>query len=347
MRIIVAASPGETRAVAIDAEGRAVDFALFRPSAPDGIGDLYRGRVTAIAPALGGAFVSLGEGADSFLPDTEGAAGVAEGALVPVRVTRAAQSAKGPRLSARLDEIVPPGPVGLVRRGPDPIRRLAALIPNAPIERAGLAFDPALEAELAALAEPVVALPGGAILRIHPTPALVAIDLDAGAAASARGPARATHRALNRAAIPEIARQIRLRNLSGAILVDLAGLSPRERRPLADAFRAALAPDPLAPRFLGLTALGFAEIVRPRVAPPLHELLLTPHAAGLAALRALASETLAAPAGAWALRAAPAVVSALEQDPAALAELARLTGRPLILRSDPALARARWSLDPL
>ena len=46
-----------------------VDVALFRPAAPDGIGDLFRGRVTAIAPALGGAFVSLGDGPDGFLPD--------------------------------------------------------------------------------------------------------------------------------------------------------------------------------------------------------------------------------------------------------------------------------------
>ncbi len=366
-RILVSAGPGEERAAALGEDGRLIDFALWRPGAPDGIGDIHRGRVARRAPALGGAFVALGDGPDGFLPDTAGAAGLAEGALLVVQVVRAPQGGKGPRLSARVGEQArfAAGPAGLARRGPDPVLRLAKLWPDSPIEvegagtlarlaaalpgrvRAGGGFDAALEAELAGLADPMIRLAGGAALHIHPTPALVAIDLDAGAAAGGREPARATHQALNHAAIPEIARQIRLRNLSGAILVDLAGLTPRQRRQLADAFTAALAPDPLAPRFLGFTALGLAEIVRPRIAPPLHELLDGAHAAGLAALRAVAAEDRAAPSGAWALRAAPAVVSALEHDPVALGELARLTGRALMLRSDLMLAPAQWVLERL
>jgi Ribonuclease E/G family len=366
-RILVSASPGEERAAALDEDGRLVDLALWRPGAPDGIGDIYRARVAKRAQALGGAFVALGDAPDGFLPDTAGAAGLAEGALLAVRVVRAPQGGKGPRLSARLDEgeRFAAGPVGLVRRGPDPVLRLAKLWPDAPIEvagagalarlaaalpgraRAGGGFDEALEAEVAGLADPAVGLAGGAALHIDPTPALVAIDLDIGGAAGGRLPARAAHQAFNLAAIPEIARQIRLRNLSGAILVDLAGLTPRQRRRLADAFTSALASDPLAPRFLGFTALGLAEILRPRVAPPLHELLDGAHAAGLAALRAAAAEDRATPAGSWALRAAPAVVSALQHDPVALGEFARRTGRTLMLRSDPTLAPAGWALERL
>ena len=51
-----------------------------------------------------------------FLPDSEGAAGVTEGWLCGVRVTRAAQGGKGPRLtarqtrSARTDPCRPGGP---------------------------------------------------------------------------------------------------------------------------------------------------------------------------------------------------------------------------------------------
>ena len=353
--------------MALGEDGRLVDFALWRPGAPDGIGDIYRARVTRRAPALGGAFVALGDGPDGFLPDTAGAAGLAEGALLVVQVVRAPQGGKGPRLSARLDraERFCTGPLGLVLRGPDPVLRLAKLWPDAPVEvdgagalarlaaalpgraAAGDGFGAALEAELADLADPVVGLAGGPVLHIHQTPALVAIDLDAGGAAADRDHARAAHQVLNLAAIPEIARQIRLRNLSGAILVDLAGLTPRQRQRLADAFKAALAPDPLAPRFLGFTTLGLAEILRPRVAPPLHELLCGAHAAGLAALRAAAAEARVAPAASWALRAAPAVVAALEHDPVALGELARRTGRTLMLRSDPALAPTRWALERL
>ena len=98
------------------------------------------------------------------------------------------------------------------------------------------------------------------------------------------------HEALNRAVLPALAEQIRLRNLSGGIVVDVAGLSPRKRAGLAPDFAAALANDPLQPKFLGFTALGLAEIVRSRVHPPLHELLSGPLAVGLAALRAVMAE---------------------------------------------------------
>ena len=106
---------------------------------------------------------------------------------------------------------------------------------------------------------------------------------------------------------------------------------------LAPEFARALQDDPLAPRFLGFSALGLAEILRPRVHPPLHELLSGPHAAGLRALRRIAAEAAARPAAGFALRAAPDVVAALQADAEALADLARRTGRPLMLRSDPAL----------
>ena len=70
-----------------------------------------------------------------------------------------------------------------------------------------------------------------------------------------------------------------------------------------------------------------------------------PHAAGLAALRDLAAAGAADPSRMPALRAAPAVVSALQQDRAAMADLARRTGRTLILRSDPSLAGNLWTLE--
>ena len=105
------------------------------------------------------------------------------------------------------------------------------------------------------------------------------------AATAAREGKAVAQLAVNRAVVPALARQIRLRNLSGAILVDFAGLPSRRRPALGTGLAAALAEDPLRPRLLGFTALGLAEIVRPRVHPPLHELLAGPHAAGLAALR--------------------------------------------------------------
>jgi Rne/Rng family ribonuclease len=182
-------------------------------------------------------------------------------------------------------------------------------------------------------------------MTVHPTPALTAIDVDLAAATEGRGSKTRQHEAANRAAIPEIARQIRLRNLAGPILVDLAGLSARRRAALGEAFAAALAPDPLRPRFLGFSALGLAEILRPRVHPPLHEVLAGAHAAGLAALRRLAAEIAAAPSRPPILAAAPAAVAALQADSFALADLARRAGRPLILRPDPSLAPLGWRIE--
>ncbi|MDR3533630.1 MAG: ribonuclease E/G [Rhodopila sp.] len=358
--IRVATSPGEAQ-IAVVEDNRLIDYTLWRPGAPDGVGDLHRGRVIALVPAMAGAFVALAD-AEGFLPDSEGAKGLTVGTILAVRITRAAQGTKGPRLTARLDEPASSGPPALLRRGPDPVTRLAARFPGAPIlvDDAGVAaglrlgdrvsvvpsvLDEDIAEAIDALSRPVVELPGGASLSIWPTPALVAIDVDAGGTLSGSGGARQRHEALNRAILPALAEQIRLRNLSGGIVVDLAGLSPRKRAGLAPDLMAALARDPLHPKFLGFTALGLAEIVRSRVHPPLHELLSGPLAAGLAALRAVMGEYSRDLRAMPAVRAHPAVVSALQADSAALPDLVRRTGRMITVRSDPSLPATAWVLE--
>lgn len=356
----VATSPGEARIAVVD-DNRLLDFELWRPGAPDGVGDVHRGRVIALVPAMAGAFIALAN-AEGFLPDSEGARGLTAGTILTVRITRAAQGNKGPRLTARVDAPAGAGPVGLVRRGPDPIARLAARYKQAPIlvDDAGVAAGLGLGARVSvsqsvfnedvaeaidALSRPTVELPGGASLSIWPTPALITIDVDAGGALAGTGGARSRHEALNRALLPALAEQIRLRNLGGGIVVDLAGLSPRKRAALAPDFVTALANDPLHPKFLGFTALGLAEIIRSRVHPPLHELLAGPLAAGLAALRAVMAAVSLDPRGLPVIRAHPAVVAALQADLVALSDLARRTGRDVRLRSDPSLRATAWLLE--
>jgi len=353
IRILGAASPGELRLAVCD-DDTLLDYAIWRPGAPDGFGDIFSGRVIARVPAMAGTFIALPE-AEGFLPDSDGP-GLTEGALVKARVTRSAQGGKGPRL-ARVDHHpLPPGPPRLLERGPTPLQRLAAGTAEAPIlvddpawltrlrpcfgSRLHLvprSFDDALEAATDSLADAWADLPGGLRAGFFPTPALTAIDVDGGATSSARGDKAKIQFSANRAALPALARQIRLRNLSGAILVDVAGLPARRRPALAPDLAQALAADPAHPRLLGFTQLGLAEILRPRTSPPLHELLAGPHAAGLAALRALSRGLRAAPGQRPRLRAAPAVVAALQADPAALEDFARLSAQPLVLQSDPAL----------
>ncbi len=348
------ASPGERR-LALTGPGGLEHYQIWRPGQRFQPGELHQARVAAIVPAMAGRFVTL-DGAEAFLPDTEteGAPGI--GAWLTVRILRAPQGGKGPRVTARVPQ-QPIDRLGLLEPAPGPLAELAALHPGAPIQVASHALlaqfaaaypgrltradpDPDLLDETEALETPETTLPGGLRATITPTPALTAIDLDMAAATAGRAPKPAAQFAANRAALPALARQIRLRNLSGAILIDFAGLPARRRSALGPDLDAALAADPLRPRLLGFTRLGLAEIVRPRRYPPLHELLAGPHAAALAALR---EATRRAPA-ALTLRAAPAVIAALDGDPLAREEAAHHTGS-LTLRADPTLGACTWMLE--
>lgn len=357
--------PGEVRLAATDAEGTLLDYMIWRPGAPEGVGDLHLGRVIAAAPALGGAFIALVEG-EGFLPYRAGGKGVTPGERVVVRITRAAQGGKGPRLAR--EAITPPeGPLRRLAEGPSPLALLLerhdpgrivtddpALIASLPptwrgrAELCESAFDEALAEEIAALYEPSQLLPGGAMAHVHPTPALTAIDIDwAGGSpggSNERGAEKEAQLRLNRALLPALARLIRLRNLGGAILIDAAGLKSRARAALGPALAASLAADPLKPKFLGFTALGLAEIVRPRLYAPLHERLEGPHAAALAGLAALWQSTRRRPGPPPRLRLAPDAAEALGRDPVALAEFRRLAGFPARVESDPALPPATFRL---
>ena len=363
--ILALSSPGEVRALVVR-DGRLLDVAIHRPGRPDGVGDRYLGRVIARVPALSGAFVALG-GEEGFLPDSSGAAGLGAGDTSVVRVSRAGQGGKGPRLEVCPDEKVPENvaPGALLSRGPGAVERMAALHGTAPVfadspglvaalrpqlgdrvSVSGNGDNPAL-AEFDELAQAITPLPGGMRASFHPTPALVAIDLDSGRASMERRPKAAAQLAANRAVLPEVARQIRLRNLSGAILLDLAGLAAAKRALLGPDLAACLADDPLRPRLLGFTRLGLAEIVRTRVHPPLHELLAGPHAAGLAALQEIQRAAMDRPGSAWSLSAAPDVVAALQADAVALPELSRTTGRAVVPRSDPRLPAGSVRLEEI
>jgi ribonuclease G len=258
------------------------EFWWWDLAAPDGVGDVYTGRVDAVLPAMAGRFVDIG-GVSGFLPDSAGGKNLSVGTYVAIRVTRAAQGEKGPRLALAA---VPVGAKpGLLARGPGPLLELCARI-AAPVVvddyaliaqlrpalegrmryEAG-AFDAVLEDEVAGLAEPSAPLPMGAVMHVTAAPAAVMIDIDAKAASEV------APLVLNSAIVPEICRQIVLRNLSGGILIDFAGMKAAARAKLSVPLGEALKRDFLKPQFLGFSHLGFAEIVRRRVRPPLHEVM--------------------------------------------------------------------------
>lgn len=134
----------------------------------------------------------------------------------------------------------------------------------------------AVEEEIAAALQPRVPLPSGGFLLIEPTQALTAIDVNTGRHVGQSSPAQ-TMLGTNLEAATEVARQVRLRNLSGLIVVDFVHMqSAAHQGQVLEALRAAFADDPLFVRIGGFTELGLLEIARRRTRPPLHETLTMP-----------------------------------------------------------------------
>ena len=114
-----------------------------------------------------------------------------------------------------------------------------------------------------------VKLPSGGRLSIEETKACVCIDVDSGT-----DNGRGSISALNQEAAVEIAKQIRLRNLSGKIIVDFAGSSEYKFiKPVLETLEAELAKDSNKGRILGLSKAGNVEVVRVRRRPTLQDVL--------------------------------------------------------------------------
>ncbi len=113
-----------------------------------------------------------------------------------------------------------------------------------------------IEAQLGEALEPLVPLASGGSLSIEPTRALTAIDVDSGTA---------TPFAANLDAAQEIAHQLRLRNIGGAVTVDFVTLrSGNERDQVLGRLATALAGDPTPSQVVGWTRLGMVELTRAR-----------------------------------------------------------------------------------
>lgn len=135
---------------------------------------------------------------------------------------------------------------------------------------------PALYGLKSALSEALstrVWLKSGAYLVIEPTEALTVVDVNTGKN-MARKNAQENFLAVNKEAAAEIARQLRLRNISGIVIVDFINLENREAEDeLLSVFRAALKKDPVPARLIGMTKLGLAEVTRKKTQKSLQEML--------------------------------------------------------------------------
>lgn len=364
---MIAAGPGEWRAAWFE-DGAAVELHVERGDSPPP-GSLHVGRVVRLVAGLGAALVDIGAERPGFLPLGRP---LDDGARIIVEVRREAQRGKGALLSERIPEArlaalaaraarlnppalldPPPGfAASLALRlpaAPDRIladdaavlRELREAFPDAEAAHAGPADWPLdVDALFDAALAPALALPGGGRLSIDETQAAVLIDVDTGTPEA--GAAERNLMAANLEAAAALARQLRLRQLGGGIIVDFAALEGRRRRErVRTAIEALLAGDPARPQVLGWTRLGHLEIVRPRRLRSLADAMLEPRtsrrsAASLAfeCLRRVADEARARPAASWRLIVAPAVAAALRGPAAAGCKAleARL-GRPLAIET--------------
>ena len=115
----------------------------------------------------------------------------------------------------------------------------------------------------------------GGYLIIQPTEALTVIDVNSGktaAKAVSRTASREGAMKVNLEAAREAAKQIRLRNLSGIIIVDFINMeSEEDTQQLLREFRFFLAKDPSQTSLVDITPLGLVEITRKKVRRPLYE----------------------------------------------------------------------------
>ena len=114
-------------------------------------------------------------------------------------------------------------------------------------------------------------LKNGGYLIIQPTEALTVIDVNSGKmAVKSKNSAGAMK--VNMEAAQEAAKQIRLRNLSGIIIVDFVNLESKEDTGiLLKEFRNFLSKDPIPTTLVDMTMLGLVEITRKKVRKPLYE----------------------------------------------------------------------------
>lgn len=118
-------------------------------------------------------------------------------------------------------------------------------------------------------------LKSGGYLVIEPTEAMVVIDVNSGRTDSKGKNKEDYYLKVNLEAAKEVARQLRLRNYSGMIMVDFISMDLKENNnKLLAALDACLKEDRIKTRLVDMTALGIVEITRKKERKPLVELLL-------------------------------------------------------------------------
>lgn len=140
-----------------------------------------------------------------------------------------------------------------------------------------------------------VTLPSGGSLVIDHTEALVSIDINS-ARATKGGDIEATALNTNLEAADEVARQLRLRDLGGLVVIDFIDMGPqRNQREVENRLRDAVRQDRARVQIGKISRFGLMEMSRQRLRPSLGEssYLVCPRCSGIGNIRSVESLALA------------------------------------------------------
>ena len=128
-----------------------------------------------------------------------------------------------------------------------------------------------VETALDAIQKEKVWLNSGGFLVIQQTEAFVSIDVNSGKY-TGKKKMEETFRKINLEAAAEISRQLRLRNLSGIILIDFINMeNPDHREELFHVLQKLLRKDPIKSRAIDITPVHILEMTRKKVRRPVIE----------------------------------------------------------------------------
>ena len=137
-----------------------------------------------------------------------------------------------------------------------------------------LFYSQGVESDLDSIYEHKVSLISGGHIVLSPTEALVSIDVNSGKATRERSIGE-TALATNLEAADEIARQLRLRDLSGLIVVDFIDMEAyQDRRKVEERFRQATSMDKARLQIGDISNFGLLEMSRQRLRSSLNELFM-------------------------------------------------------------------------
>ncbi|HEX3994869.1 MAG TPA: Rne/Rng family ribonuclease [Acetobacteraceae bacterium] len=151
-----------------------------------------------------------------------------------------------------------------------------------------------VEAQLDAMLQPTVQLRSGGYLVINQAEALVAIDVNSGRSTRERNVEETALRT-NLEAADEVARQLRLRDLAGLIVIDLIDMESKRHNAMVERrLKEALRDDRARIQVGHISHFGLLEMSRQRLRPSLEEttLIICPHCNGTGHVRGTESAAL-------------------------------------------------------